>query len=117
MHDVNHPSIAATIGNLGSIYQLLAKLDEAETMQQECLEMQRAIYWRFVSHRGAAITLYNLGTLLVKREKVEHGLSMVQDSLCMFRNLFGAIHIIRVLRKSRTSFRLTKIVLARKQSR
>lgn len=73
-HDANHPSIAATLNNLGSLYQKHGKLDNAETKLRDCLEMRRAIYGRIVNHPDVASTLYNPGRLLVKIEKVEDGL-------------------------------------------
>lgn len=62
-HDVTNSAIAIAVGNLGNIYKLLGKLDEALGAQSECLNMKRAIYGDDVNHPSIARTLGNLGNI------------------------------------------------------
>lgn len=69
-------------------------LDESETKQRECLEMQRAIHGHGVNHFPIAAALGNMTNIFNLRGKLDEALSMQRQSLEMERAISGMTCII-----------------------
>lgn len=59
--NVNHSDIVDTLANHGNVCLLLGKVDEAETIVRERLEMKRSVHGQSRNHPSIANTLNILG--------------------------------------------------------
>lgn len=83
----------------------LGKLQQTETKQRECLDMQRAIYGRDVNHHAIAASLSNLDKIYQLLGMLGEAETKQRDCLIMERLIFGhdvnRASIANTLKKSR----------------
>lgn len=58
-----HVYISSAMNELGNVLEALGKLDQAEKMYLESLDMEYTIHGQNVVHVDIAITLHNLGVV------------------------------------------------------
>lgn len=83
------PHIARLLGNLGSVYMSLGKLDETERAKREFLDMMRAIFGQNVNHPAIAIYLGSIGNMYKLLGKFSEAEAMHRESLNMMRATYG----------------------------
>ncbi len=66
--DADHPKIAVSLHELGSILQDKGDLDGAESQYRASLSMKRRIYGEDADHPGISASLHQLGLVLQKKE-------------------------------------------------
>src|SRR5262249_35218244 len=84
---VVHPETAQALNELASILERQNKLEAAETIQREAVEMQRQLG---LARPDAATCLGNLAHVLRARGKRTEAESLVRESLDLWRKLDGS---------------------------
>lgn len=82
-----HAAIALSLNNLANLYQTLGKLDAAEPLLKDALEMRQKLY-KGQDHANLAISLNNLAKLYQAQGKLADAEPLAKDALEMCRRLF-----------------------------
>ena len=85
-----HPRIARTIVQLGTVLELEGDLEGAERNFRRALGMQRELLGDDHPHVG--VTTNNLGILLDKRGRYDESVAVLQEAIDIYRRSIGAEH-------------------------
>src|SRR5262245_27013607 len=83
----DHPQVAMTLGNLGSVVQNQGDLAKVRQLQERALRLFEAAYGP--DHPDAAIALTNLGSVLAQAGEPQQAILLVERALCIFRQSLG----------------------------
>src|SRR5690606_31003897 len=76
--------------NLGNLLHDLGKLDEAEALHRQALDVYRALYGE--AHPRVAYGMSNLGAMLIDREAYDAAATLYHDALAIQREAWGSHH-------------------------
>jgi tetratricopeptide (TPR) repeat protein len=85
-----HPEVARTLTNLGSVQQQLGEFEAARVTQQRALAIQEAVYGP--EHPDVSITLTNLGIVQQQLGKLDAAREDVERALAIFEQFLGLNH-------------------------
>ena len=85
----NHPGIATTLSNLGSVYYSQGDYPRAIEYHELSLAMERAIHGQTANHPGIATTLSNLGNVYCLQGDYPRAIEYYELSLTMKRAIYG----------------------------
>jgi CHAT domain-containing protein/tetratricopeptide (TPR) repeat protein len=86
----DHPNLATSLNNLGSVFQSQGRLTEAEILLREALAMRRRLIKG--DHPNLALSLNNLGLLLKDQGRLAEAEPLLRDALAIYRRLFRGDH-------------------------
>jgi tetratricopeptide (TPR) repeat protein len=89
--NINNPNIAASLNNIGSVYQSKNDYDEALRYYNQSLDMYRAIYGN-INHLDIANSLNNIGSVYDSKNDYDKALRYYNQSLDINRAIHGNIN-------------------------
>lgn len=84
-----HPGIAASLHNMGSVYEAQGKLEEAESMYEKSLGMKYSVRGEDGLHPDIAASLHNMGSVYMAQGKLEEAEFQFEKACYMLRDMQG----------------------------
>lgn len=87
----NHPNLAATLSDLGTVHRYKGEYEEAESLQRLALRIRRAAH--FEPHEELATTLDRLAVALFQQGKYTEAERYYREALAVGAAVFGPQHV------------------------